>query len=377
MTTAHLIRRKRVAILMSANKRIDLKGRLLPELEEIVLSWGEQRYRARQLMLWLYHRRAGSFEEMTDLSKAFRSKLRDLAYISHLKILARAQSRLDGTTKYLFELEDGEKVESVLMYDRGRVTCCVSTQIGCLERCAFCATGASGFVRNLSASEIINQIMAIEADIGGVERAASSYAVKSVTNVVLMGMGEPFANYKESIKAIRLMNAPEGLMIAARKITVSTSGLVPQIRQFTREATRVGLAISLNATTDEMRSQLMPVNRRYPISDILIACKEWALAVNRWLTVEYILMKNVNDSPADAKRLCRLLHGIPSKVNLIAYNPVDGLPFQRSDPASVENFRQILADAHFVAPVRVSRGVDISAACGQLRVKREVGANLA
>jgi len=348
---------------MSSNAKIDLKGRLLPELEEIMLSWGEQRYRARQLMLWLYHKRSGSFDEMTDISKAFRSKLNDLAYISHLKILAKVKSQLDGTTKYLFQLEDGEKVESVLMYDRGRVTCCVSTQIGCAQGCAFCATGASGFVRNLTTSEIINQIMAIEADIGGAE--------KSVTNVVLMGMGEPFANYEESIKAIRLMNASEGLMIAARKITVSTAGLVPQIRQFTREGTQMGLAISLNATTDEMRSQLMPVNRRYPISDVLIACKEWALAVNRWLTVEYILMKDVNDSPADAKQLCELLHGIPSKVNLIVYNPVDGLPFQRPDSLSVENFRQILADNHFVAPVRASRGADISAACGQLRVRRK------
>jgi 23S rRNA (adenine2503-C2)-methyltransferase len=345
-----------------------------------MLSWGEQRYRARQLMLWLYHKRSGSFDEMTDISKAFRSKLNDLAYISHLKILAKMKSQLDGTTKYLLQLEDGEKVESVLMYDGRRVTCCVSTQIGCAQGCAFCATGASGFVRNLTASEIINQIMAIEADIGGVERsagsfcidrAASSHAVKSITNVVLMGMGEPLANYKESIKAIRLMNAPEGLMIAARKITVSTSGLVPQIRQFTREGTQVGLAISLNATTDEMRNQLMPVNRRYPISDALIACKEWALAVNRWLTVEYILMKDVNDSPADAKQLCKILHGIPSKVNLIAYNAVDGLPFQRPDPERIEKFRQILADAHFVAPVRASRGEDISAACGQLRVKRK------
>ena len=352
---------------MKGNERIDLKGRLLPELEEIILSWGEQRYRARQLMLWLYHKRASSFEEMTDLSKAFRSKLSELAYISHLKILAKVKSQLDDTTKYLFELEDGEKVESVLMYDRGRVTCCVSTQIGCAQDCAFCATGASGFVRNLTSSEIINQIMAIEADIGGVD--GSPHGVKSITNIVLMGMGEPFANYAESIKAIRLMNAPAGLMIAARKITVSTSGLVPQIRRFTLEGTQVGLAISLNATTDEMRSRLMPVNQRYPISDVLFACKEWALAVNRWLTVEYILMRDVNDSPADAEHLCKLLHGIPSKVNLIVYNPVDGLPFQRPALDRIERFRQRLADAHFVAPVRTSRGIDISAACGQLRVK--------
>ena len=350
---------------MKSEGRADLKGRSLPELEEIVLSWGEQRYRARQLMLWLYHKRAGSFEQMTDLSKAFRSTLDDLAYISSLSILAKEESQLDGTTKYLFELGDGERVESVLMFDSGRVTCCVSTQIGCAQGCAFCATGASGFVRNLIASEIVNQIMAIETDIGGVD------GVKSVTNVVLMGMGEPFANYDESIKAARLMNASEGLMIAARKITFSTSGLVPQIRQFTLEGMQMGLAVSLNATTDEMRSRLMPVNRVYPISEVLSACKEWALAINRWLTVEYVLIRDVNDTLTDANRLCKLLHGIPSKVNLIAYNPVDGLPFRRSQPDRIEGFRQRLADAHFVTPIRASRGADISAACGQLKARRK------
>ena len=356
---------------MENNGKTDLKGRLLPELEEIVQSWGEKRYRARQLMLWIYHKRATSFEEMTDISKAFRSKLSDLAYISHLKTLAKVESQLDSTTKYLFELEDGEKIESVLMYDRERVTCCVSSQVGCAQGCAFCATGASGFVRNLTASEIVGQIMSIEADMENSKWAGGPHGVKSVTNVVLMGMGEPLANYKESMKAVRLMNDPEGLMIAARKITVSTCGLTPQIRQFTREGTQVGLAISLNATTDEIRSRLMPINRRYPIRDVLPACKEWALAVNRWLTVEYMLMRDVNDSLADAKQLCRLLHGIPSKVNLIAYNPVDGLPFERPDPEHIEKFRQRLADAHFVAPIRSSRGADISAACGQLRVRRQ------
>jgi 23S rRNA (adenine2503-C2)-methyltransferase len=341
--------------------KIDLKGLLLPELEEIVLSWNEKRYRARQLMLWLYHKRAESFEQMTDISKSFRSMLSELAYISQPKLLAREQSSIDETTKYLFELEDGEKVESVLMYDSGRITCCVSTQIGCSQGCLFCATGASGFARNLIASEIINQIMAIDAELD---------EGKSITNVVLMGMGEPFSNYDNAIKAIKLMNASEGLMIAARKITVSTSGLVPQIRRFTSEGTQIGLAISLNATTDEVRSRLMPINRRYPIAEVLAACKEWALTINRWLTVEYILMKNVNDSPADARQLIKILHGIPSKVNLIVYNPVEGLPFQRPEGERVEKFRQILADAHFVAPVRESRGIDISAACGQLRAKR-------
>jgi len=353
------------------NNKINLKGYLLPELEELVISWGEKRYRARQLMLWLYHKRASTFDEMTDISKLFRSKLSDLAYISQPKILRKAESSDDGTVKYLFGLEDGEKIESVLMYDRDRVTCCVSTQIGCAQGCAFCATGSCGFVRDLKASEIVDQIMAIEADIRDAGQSFGPHRVKSVTNVVLMGMGEPFLNYAESMKAIRLMNAPEGLMIAARKITVSTSGLAPQIRRFTSEGTQVGLALSLNATTDEMRSRLMPVNRRYPITEVLRACKEWALAINRWLTIEYILMKGINDSASDARRLCKLLHGIPSKVNLIAFNPVDGLSFQRPEPEQVERFRQILADSHIVTTVRASRGADISAACGQLRVRHK------
>jgi 23S rRNA (adenine2503-C2)-methyltransferase len=340
---------------MTDISKIDLKNFLLTELEEIVTSWGEKRYRARQLMLWLYHKRAESFEQMTDISKTFRSKLNELLYISHLKLLAKEQSSIDRTTKYLFELDDGEKIESVLMYDGDRVTCCVSTQIGCAQGCAFCATGSGGFVRNLTSSEIINQIMEIEVGLG---------KGKSVTNVVLMGMGEPFANYENVLKAIRLMNATEGLMIAARKITVSTSGLAPQIKQFTSEGTQVGLAFSLNATTDELRSRLMPNNRRYPIGDVLSACKEWTLAVNRRLTIEYILMKDLNDSPKDARQLCKLLHGIPSKINLIIYNPVKGLTFQRPNAGSVERFRQILADAHLVVTVRESRGIDISAACG-------------
>lgn len=351
------------------NEKIDLRGRLLPEIEEIMLSWGEQRYRARQLMLWLYHKRAESFEEMTDLSKAFRSKLEEMAYISQPELITKVKSPLDDTTKYLFQLGDGQKIESVLMYDRDRITCCVSTQIGCAQKCAFCATGASGFVRNLTAAEIINQVIEIEADLRKAGQAGGPHGVKSVTNVVLMGMGEPFANYEEVIKALRLMNGAEGLMIAARKITVSTSGLVPQIRRFTNEGTQIGLAISLNATNDEVRSRIMPVNRRYPINEVLMACKEWALAVKRRLTVEYILMKDLNDSPVDAKQLKKLLHGIPSKINLIAYNPVDGLPFQRPEPDRIEIFRKIMADAHFVTPVRISRGMDIAAACGQLRVK--------
>ena len=305
--------------MIEVSKKIDLRGRLLPELEEIMLSLGEQRYRARQLMLWLYHKRAKSFEEMTDLSKAFRGKLVETAYISQPELITKLKSHLDDTTKYLFQLEDGQRIESVLMYDQGRVTCCVSTQIGCAQRCAFCATGASGFVRNLTAAEILNQVIAIEADLQEAGQAGGPHGVKSVTNVVLMGMGEPFANYEEVIKAVRLMNNPEGLMIAARKITVSTSGLAPQIRRFTSEGTQIGLAISLNGTNDEVRDRLMPVNRRYPINEVLAACKEWALTAKRRLTVEYILIKDINDSIADAKELRRLLHGVPSKINLIPY----------------------------------------------------------
>jgi 23S rRNA (adenine2503-C2)-methyltransferase len=308
---------------------------------------------------------------MTDISKAFRADLVEKAYISQLKLVTKTKSDIDDTVKYLFELQDGNRIESVLMYDRNRVTVCVSTQAGCAQGCAFCATGMMGFVRNLTAAEIIDQLMDIESvhfvhqrlrlmDLGGGKKA---------TNVVFMGMGEPLANYEQTMKALRLMTASEGLMVAARKITVSTLGLVPKIKAFTNEGLRVGLAVSLNATTNEVRNRLMPINKKYPIEEVLDVSKEWAIKIGRRVTIEYVLIRDVNDSPDDAHRLCKILHGVPSKLNLIPFNEIEGSNFQKPEPEKVEQFRQIVASKYYVAPVRLSKGCDIAAACGQLRTR--------
>jgi len=340
--------------------KINVKGLELSELEALMLNWGQAKFRARQLMLWLYHRRAVNFDEMTDISKAFRAELRENTYISQPKLLTKNHSAGSDAVKYLFELKDGNRVESVLMYDQGRVTVCLSTQVGCPQGCAFCATGMIGLIRNLTAAEIIDQLMFIEVDLGGGKQAS---------NVVLMGMGEPFANYEQTVKALRLMTASEGLMVAQRKITVSTSGLAPQIRRFADEGLKVGLAISLNATTDDMRNKLMPINRKYPISEVLEAAREWAIKVKQRITIEYVLIRDINDSAEDAKRLCKMLRNIPSKLNLIAFNEVEGLDFKSPAPERVEEFRQIMADGCYVAPIRASKGGDITAACGQLRAQ--------
>ena len=345
---------------MSTATKINLKGLELHELEKLMQEWGQQKFRARQLMLWLYHKRAANFDEMTDISKAFRADLMEKAYISQPKLVTKTNSAIDDTVKYLFELEDGNRIESVLMYDRNRVTVCVSTQVGCAQGCAFCATGMMGFVRNLTAAEIIDQLMAIESDIGGGKKA---------TNVVFMGMGEPLANYNQTMKALCLMIASEGLMVAARKITVSTLGLVPKIKAFINEGLKVGLAVSLNATTNEVRNSLMPINKKYPIEELLDASREWAIKIGRRITIEYVLIRGVNDSSDDAHRLCKMLHGVPSKLNLIPFNEIKGLDFQRPEPEEVEKFRQIVASRYYVAPIRLSRGNDITAACGQLRTR--------
>jgi 23S rRNA (adenine2503-C2)-methyltransferase len=345
---------------MSTATKINIKGLELHELEKLMQEWGQQRFRARQLMLWLYHKRATNFDEMTDISKVFRADLIEKAYISQPKLVTKTNSAIDDTVKYLFELQDGNRIESVLMYDQNRVTVCVSTQVGCAQGCAFCATGMMGFVRNLTAAEIIDQLMAIEFDLGGGKKA---------TNVVFMGMGEPLANYEQTMKALRLMIAPEGLMVAARKITVSTSGLVPKIKAFTDEGLKVGLAVSLNATTNEVRNRLMPINKKYPIEEVLDASKEWAIKIGRRVTIEYVLIRGVNDSPDDAHRLCKILHGIPSKLNLIPFNEIEGSNFRSPESEKVEQFRQIVASKYYVAPVRLSKGCDIAAACGQLRTR--------
>ena len=270
--------------------------------------------------------------------------------------------------KYLFELTDGSQVESVLMYDQDRITVCVSSQVGCAMACDFCATAKMGFFRNLTAAEILDQLITVERELDD---------EKSVTHVVFMGMGEPLANYDQTLKAIRLMTDANGLGIPEGKITVSTSGLARRMRQFTHERLRCNLALSLNATTDDSRTRLMPINTKYPIDAVLDAAREWALATQRPATLEYVLIRGVNDSVADAKRLRKLMGRLPCKLNLIPFNEIEGADFQRPTLNQIERFRRIVADGHHVAPIRFSKGRDIAAACGQLRtIYKKQGAML-
>lgn len=338
--------------------KINLMGLTLFELEDLVKQWGEPKYRAKQLMSWLYRRRVRTFEAMTNLPHTLRQRLVNLADISEAKVLTRTTSNADNAIKYLFQLADGSRVESVLMYDRGRITVCVSSQVGCAMACDFCATAKMGFFRNLTAAEILDQLITIEHELDD---------EKCVTHVVFMGMGEPLANYDQTVKAIRLMTDTNGLGIPEGKITVSTSGLAGRMRQFTRERLKCHLALSLNATTDKVRTRLMPINAKYPIYDVLDATREWALATQRPATLEYVLIRGVNDSSADARRLRKLMGGLPCKLNLIPFNEIQGANFQRPPLDQIERFRRIVADGHHVAPIRFSKGGDIAAACGQLR----------
>jgi 23S rRNA (adenine2503-C2)-methyltransferase len=360
----------------------------IANLSEKLTQAGFKKYRADQIFEWMYRHGAGSFEEMTNISKAERSLLSTLFYIPTLS-LVRAEQSADGTRKFLFRLEDGHTVESVLIPDEGRNTLCISSQVGCAQGCRFCLTGAGGFRRNLEGFEIADQAVCVENMLKTDSNAspASSHAqtairseqaspeggqtdserVRQITNIVFMGMGEPLANFDNLLQALTIITSDLGLGFSPRRVTVSTDGLVPEIERLGNAGIKVNLAVSLNATTDEVRSRIMPVNRRYPIADLLEACRRFPLEPRRRITFEYVLLKNVNDTPADAERLARLLKGIRCKINLIPFNPFRESEFERPGDLQVRRFQQILLGRHYTAPVRESRGRDISAACGQLR----------
>lgn len=337
----------------------DLKNLSPSELEGLVASFKKERYRSIQILRWLYQKDVLSFDEMTNLSREFRQGLSQISFISNLQPL-RIEASKDGTRKFLFQLEDGNRIESVLIPDKTRLTLCISTQAGCAMGCRFCLTGKHGWKRNLTTSEILNQILSVRRSlVSGV----------SITNIVLMGMGEPLANYDNTLKAIQVMRCPEAFKFSSRRITLSTAGLLPQMEQLTKEKTRFRLAVSLNATDDETRSRLMPINRRYPLRKVLEACRRFPLPPRARITFEYVLLEGVNDSLEDAKRLERLLRGIPSKVNLIPLNEDPRIPFRRPSEDKVKRFQAILMEAGLTAIVRTSKGAEISAACGQLEAK--------
>jgi len=331
------------------------------ELETFVKSLGLPAYRARQIHKWIYQGGAGTFEEMTDLPKALRVQLAEVALPRSLELAGRQLSS-DGTEKFLFRLGDGETVESVLMFDSDRTTLCVSSQVGCAMGCRFCMTGSLGFRRNLEAHEIVEQVLHAR---GHLKPEAD------ITNIVFMGMGEPFENFAAVQDALTRLISPGYVGLSKRKVTVSTCGHVEGIRQLGTEGPVVNLAVSLNATSDETRSRLMPVNRRWPLKELLKACREFPLKPTRRITFEYVLFEGVNDKPSDARRLPELLRGIRSKVNLIPFNPHAGSEFRKPDEGRVLAFQQILADAGLTAPIRKSKGADIAAACGQLKAGYE------
>ena len=333
----------------------DLKNMTLEEIEAFVAGLGKEKYRARQIMKWIYQQGASSFEEMTNLSKEFRAEMAKKARIGNLEIV-RTETSGDTTKKILFRLEDGLLVESVLIPGAGHWTLCVSTQAGCRMGCAFCFTARSGFSRNLRPSEIVDQI--VQAKFRTEEGAG-------INNLVLMGMGEPLDNYDNVLKAIAIITSDHGLSLSTRKITLSTCGLAPGIERLGRDSA-VNLAVSLNAPDDRRRSELMPINKKYPIESLIRACKGYPMPRRRRITFEYILIAGVNDSPADARLLVKTFGGLRCKFNLIAFNEFPGSPFRAPDPKAIEAFQRVLVDHHFTAVLRQSRGRDILAACGQL-----------
>ena len=312
-------------------------------------------YRVKQVLAWIYNKKINTIEEMTNLSKELREDIQKEFYISGLILLQELVSQ-DGTRKYLFELEDKQKIESVLMPDDKRLTLCVSTQVGCKFNCSFCYTGKAGFTRNLTAGEIVSQIINI------------SQQDKKITNVVFMGMGEPLDNYENVIKAVKIISSPWGLGISAAKITLSTCGLLPGLKRLKDENLNVNLAISLNASDNKVRSRLMPVNKKYPLEEVLKACREYPPKPRQRITFEYVLIKDVNDSEKDAKQLADLLKGIKCKINLLPFNkrPDDKIPYDATAQNNVNNFHEYLISRKFSVFMRKQRGIDISASCGQL-----------
>jgi 23S rRNA (adenine2503-C2)-methyltransferase len=319
-------------------------------------------YRSAQICRWVYRRRAISFEAMSDLGRELRLQLAREFRIPALEALAVSRSA-DGTRKLLHRVGGGHAVETVIIPDPPRLTVCVSSQAGCAMGCRFCATATLGFRRNLSTAEIVGQLLAVEDQLDDSER---------LTNVVFMGMGEPLANYDALVEAIEVLRAPWGLGLSARRITVSTVGLLPQLERLVRE-TPVQVAVSLTATTDRLRDRIMPVNRRFAIEDLIATCRRLPIAKRRRITFEYVLLAGVNDGEGDAARLVRLLHGLRAKVNLIPFNPFPGAEFQAPSEGAVRGFQERLLVSGVAATVRRHRGRDIQAACGQLAAS--AGAN--
>jgi 23S rRNA (adenine2503-C2)-methyltransferase len=336
--------------------KTNIKSLAHGELRDLLSSWGVEGYRFDQLYRWIYQKDAGSFDEMTNLAKSIREKLKEHFFIGRFEPDA-VQTSSDGTRKFLFQLSDRESIESVLIPNGDRQTLCISSQVGCAMGCTFCLTGTLGLTRNLNHYEIVEQVMAVGRAVRG---------DTEISNIVFMGMGEPLHNLENVLESLKYLLDERGLKFSKNKVTISTCGLVPQMRKL-GEQSDVKLAVSLTATTDEIRNELIPVNRRYSLDDLLQACRDYPLTHRQRITFEYTLLKGVNDSMEDAKRLVKLLSGIPAKVNLIPFNEYPGAPYERTSDEVMLSFQKYLLDRHVQTNIRQSRGRDILGACGQLK----------
>ena len=347
---------------MDADK-IELKGLFPEELAQHVSDMGLESYRTRQLVDWLYNKGVTDFESMTNLSMAVRVKFKNKFKVLNLNEVSEIKTPSKDTVKFLFALPDGRRIESVLMWEGKRRTLCVSSQVGCPLDCHFCATGRMGLIRNLGAAEIVEQVVYAQRFL----RAEGD----DLTNVVMMGMGEPLLNFDQVVRSIRLMNLDYGAAIGIRRITLSTAGHVPGIQKLAQEGLKIGLAVSLNASTDEQRSQIMPINRKWPIRELLAAVKAYYDQIGRWITFEYVLLHGLNDTPEDAHRLVDLVRDIPCKINVIPWNPIEGADYERPPQVVIDQFVEIVAKSGLTATVRYSKGDDIAAGCGQLYQEME------
>jgi 23S rRNA (adenine2503-C2)-methyltransferase len=357
---------------IASNKHVplDIGGLECATLEAALAERGAERFRARQIFRWIYRRGVTDLAAMSDLPRHLRDSLGSRFTLTTPSIVAREGSA-DGTEKFLLQLADSRRIESVFIPDTPAMTFCISTQVGCAMACAFCLTGKMGLVRNLSASEIVGQVRLL----------ANALGLRNQPfNIVIMGMGEPLHNYDETMRALRILADEHGFALPPRRVTLSTVGILPALERLAREPFMPNLAISLHAPTDMLRSQLVPVNAKYGVAEIIDMCRRLPLSRRRRITFEYVLLAGVNDSPADAHQLAKLLAGVKSKVNLIPLNAAPGIAFERPSEAAVDRFGRILAERGLTVSVRKSRGRDIRAACGQLIVdgqKRSPGQQLA
>ena len=336
---------------------IDLKNLTFDELGAFLSELGEPKYRTKQIFSWL-HKGVESFDEMTDIKKATRERLSEKAVVSTLSIREKYVSKIDKTTKYLFELPDGNCIESVVMYYKHGISICISSQVGCAMGCRFCASTIGGLYRSLSAAEILNQVIFAQKDIG-----------ERISNIVMMGIGEPLDNYDNVIRFLHNVNHPEGLNIGYRHISLSTCGVVDKIYALAEENLPITLSVSLHAPNDEIRNTIMPINRKYPVNTLIKACRDYIKTTTRRIIFEYSLISGVNDSPENARALAALLKGMLCHVNLIPVNKVEERGFKKGSRAEIERFQNTLASLGINATVRRELGSDISASCGQLRKK--------